>query len=858
MIDIRAIHSNSDTRKRSVAIAVRASLRRTNAVLLSTTALLVVTPYAMAQTETASEPTERGTLAEVVVTAQRRTQSAQDIPYNISVVGGADIANSGATNVNDLARIVNGLVTVDQGPGARAAKNDMTLRGLRTDSPGGGSGSSYLPSATVNSVSTYFGETPIFFPMVLTDIERIEVLRGPQGTLYGSGAQAGTIRVIPKRPDLSDFGVEVSATGSATAHSDKMNSNARAVVNIPLADTVALRLVGGYEHLAGFIDAVNFWERDANHVPVPSVPGNLSSGPVIGPRQNDINSSDQGFGRAALRWQPTDAIDIQLDYLHQRTTQDNPQVSSPLWRGGCVDVSSEDVAASTPTCAGAPASAFFANAGGPYTTAAFTPEPYEDTVDLGSLAASIDLGFANLTSVTSYFEDSATNPVDLIAAATNAGAGTNFSIFPPYNGYPRLNVITEGPTTNKSFVQEVRLASKGGGRFDYVVGAFYQREKRDTDSKIFEYGLDAFNVFIGQPSTGDMQSETRAKTVYTDKAVFGELTAHITDQWQVTGGLRFFRDEFSLDSVAELPVCGVACSQDQVDPRGLTVVSATQKYSDHLLKVNTSYDLAKDTKIYATYSEGFRRGGSNGLPITGPFASLPQYQGFTPDSAKNYEVGIKGELLARSLRYSLAVYRIDLSNFQFNSYSPSGYVAVYNGTTARSQGVELEMQALVTDRLSVSAGYTYTDAKTTDSVQLTDLVLFATGPDDVAEFLNLPADARLPGVPRTSATLGLDYDVPLQSQWTLRLHADGVYRDSAPGAIDDTRVFYWTVPSSIVANARASLDFNQQLGLDLFVTNVSSETAYSGAAYAQTVSHPYQLRNVARPRTVGLTLRYKF
>jgi iron complex outermembrane recepter protein len=871
----RVIDTSNNLCRPSIAAAVHAVLRgcRANAAFLSTATLLLAVPTAFAQTSaTTTQSTDATSLSEIVVTAQRRVQTVQDIPYNISVLSGDAIATSGATNLNDLARIVNGLITVDQGPAARSFQNDMTLRGLRTDSPGGGASSTYLPTQTVNSVSTYFGETPIFFPMVLEDIERVEVLRGPQGTLYGSGAEAGTIRVIPHRPDFSAFAADVSTTSSYTEFGNQPNSNFHGMVNLPLSDNLAVRVVAGYEHLAGFINAVNLWEVGPNGTPIPSVPGNLSSAPLIGPEQKDVNSSNQGFEHIAVRWKPVDTVDIQADFLHQTTTQADPQVSSPFWRGGCVNVPNGTAVASQ-SCAGAPAGSFYANAGGPYTTAAFTKEPYDDTVDLGSVVANIDLGFANLTSATSYDKDSTYSATNLIASSVDLGAGNPYVGYPPYNGYPRMSFIASVPATDRSFVEELRLASSGKNLFDYVVGTFYQRETRGADFSVLDYGQIAYNASIGQPTTtnyGDTESFGSNNTHYADKAVFGELTAHITSAWQVTGGLRLFRDDFSVISADSLPLCGAECAQNLTDPSGLTIVTASQNISGHLKKFNTSYDFGPNMKVYATYSEGFRRGGTNGLPVTGPFAALPEYQTFSPDYAKNYEVGLKGTTLEKRLRYSAALYRVDLDNFQFNDYSEAGsYSAVYNGSTARSKGVEFELQAAATEKLTISVGYTYTDAETTAPILKSDLVAYAllpafggTGPSETAPFVNIAKGVRLPGVPLNTGTLGADYNVSPSllghADWTLLLHADAAYRSSAPGNIDSTKEFYWKVPSSTVTNVRASLGLNDHLGFDLFANNVTSNTAYSGAAYIQTISNPYQLRNVTRPRTVGLTMHYKF
>lgn len=861
--------SRSDLGSYSVAAAVRAALRqRRNAVFASTAALMIGSPEAFAQQAPNSSeqtPATAGALTEIVVTAQHRKQAAEDIPYNISVSSGKDIANTGATTINDLSRVVAGLVTVDQGPAARVATNDLTLRGLRTDPPGGGVAEIYSPHSTVNTVSTYFGETPIFFPMVLEDIDRVEVLRGPQGTLYGSGAEAGTIRIIPRQPDFSEVAAEVSVTGSYTDYAVQPNSNVHGMLNFPISDYLALRLVAGYEHLAGFIKANNLWELGANGVPIPSVPGDLSSGPVIEPEQRGVNSSNQSFGRASLLWKPLAWVDAEFLYEHQSTTQASSQVVSANWPGGCLDFST-----SAPVdCATAPKSAFHANPGGPYTTGVFYLEPYADTVDVGSIVINAKFDFATLTSATSYDNDHSFTVSNPVYELIDPG-GFDYNIYPNYYGYPRVNYVDNTTVSDSSFVEELRLASNGTNRFDYIGGVFYQREPRHYNVYLTDNGVTAYTRSIGQPvsSDGDVAGTEPADTIYSDRALFGELTAHITKSWQVTGGLRFFSDSYSLNLVDEEPLCGAYCSADQTNPLGEYAVNSSQKFSGHLKKFNTSYNFDSDTMLYATYSEGFRRGGTNSLPLLGPFASLPQYQDFAPDFAKNYEVGLKGSLFEHRLRYSGAIYRIDLTNFQFNSYSGSEFPATFNGSSARSQGVEIELHAAATDHLILSAAYTYTDAKTTAPVHLLDLATEAlipanggTGPTDTLPIVNTPAGVRLPGVPNTTANIGADYTVTSSflghGGWPLLLHIDAVYRSWAPGNIDNTSTYYWKVPSCILTNARIALDSGKHFRYELFINNITSNTAYSGASGVQTIPNPYQLFNVTRPRTIGLTLNYK-
>jgi iron complex outermembrane recepter protein len=274
-------------------------------------------------------------LPEIVVTAQHRTQTTQDIPFNITALSGDQITNDGIAGVNGLTQAVAGLFTVDQGPATRGQTNNLTLRGLRTDDPT----VSNQPVSTVATVSTYFGETPIFFPILLKDIERVEVLRGPQGTLYGSGAVGGTIRFVPTPPDFTKVSGYINLGGSFTDHSGQPNGSFDGAVNLPLADHLALRVVAAEEHLGGFINDVNLIVLNQG-IPVPRVPGDITSGPEIQPVQKDTNSSDQSLVRAALRWAPIGRVNFEIDYVRQRTGTADEQFSNPTYPGGVVDFSS--------------------------------------------------------------------------------------------------------------------------------------------------------------------------------------------------------------------------------------------------------------------------------------------------------------------------------------------------------------------------------------------------------------------------------------------------------------------------------------------------------------------------------------
>ncbi len=869
--------------RQSLRTAVRVSLYRgrhaslltsANAIIIG--ALSMQSPMVSAQT--ASVMAAESGLEEIVVTAQRRNQSLQSVPYNISVVDPSQLALSGATTLNDLTRVVPGLVTVDTGEGARGRTNNLTLRGIRTDSPGGGPSVAEVPGQSVSPVSTYFGETPVFFPMPLYDVERVEVLRGPQGTLYGSGSQAGTIRFVPTRPQFGKLGGQVELTASDTQHASEwsnLNRDIKGFINIPLADHLAARIVAGREHDGGFINNVDLFQRQSSGVlgaPTPSIPHDLTSGPVIGPEQHNTNTADQWFARGALRWQASDALDVQLDYVHQKVDSANAQYSTPDYPGGTLDLTTANPTPPGPGNPGQyPHSSFNLKPGDPYASTAFTLSPYHETTDLVSAVATMDLGLATITSASSYYDDKSFSVSDYTPAFFS-NAGFNFNLYPPYNFYPRLLPIMEVSTNEHSFVQELRLVSNGTNTFDYVVGGFFQDQVGQVRFDQYAPGIKDYLAATNQanPSKyGDQNWLYLRDTAFKDLAAFGELTWHINPAWQVTGGLRFFHQTFDTNSSSRFYLCGALCSNDTVDPTGLSTAASSYSTSKTIKKLNSSYDISPTLKLYATYSEGFRRGGANALPLSGIYATLPVYQTFAPDFAKNYEIGVKGSLFDRRVTYAADLYRINISNFQFDGEDFSYFPATYNGKGARTQGFELELHASVTKQTQVSFGFTYTDAKVTDTFELLDYPSYATipslgGTGQTAPLFNGPitSGTRLPGIPLTTYSGAIDHTVPLSigrgDPWSLKLHIDGAFRSSTSATILTSTPFNWTIPQSFSGNLRASMATGGALSYDVFVNNFTDCLCYSGGQNIQAYPNYSRDRYIARPRTFGLALRYTF
>jgi iron complex outermembrane recepter protein len=845
-----------------------AAIGSAGGLLLSPMAAPAQTPPPPATNVVNAEPQEG--LQEITVTAQRRVETVQDIPYNITAVSSEAISNSGAVSLNDLTRVVPGLTTVDEGPGARGGTNNLTLRGLRTDAPGGGKSAAEVPGGSVSSVSTYFGETPVFFPMPLYDVDRVEVLRGPQGTLYGSGALAGTIRFEPKQPDFTQASGSIDVDGSKTQYSSDPSRKIIAIGNLPFSDTLAARVVAGREHDGGYINNDALWVRQGPGslaAPAPSIPGDYTSGPVIGPLERDTNYADEWFARGALRWKHSDALEFQLDYLHQHIYSNNSSYANPGYPGATIDMTTPLIGPITPQNPAAyPHSSFYVPPGGTYTSTAFLLSPYSENIDLVSGVGSYDLGLATLTSATSFYNNRGAGTSDDTTVFDNPASG-NYNPYPPYNFYPRLFGPQPTSTGDRSFIQELRLVSNGKNLFDYVAGLYYQREIGIVNEYQFVPGIQQYLKYIGEPNPstmGDLSFHSSRTTEFQDRAAFGELTLHATNAWQVTVGARAFRQTFSLNGFGDLWLCGAACSISGTDPSGQYLSNADQSSGRVIKKFNTSYDLSSAMKAYFTYSEGFRRGGANNVPLSGNFASLPSLQTFSPDLAKNYEVGIKGQALEHRLRYSFDVYRIDLNNFQFDTSNLSGFYNTYNGKTARSRGIELELEAALTSSTSMSLGYAYTDAIVTSTFQLYDYPSYALNPalggtGQVEPIFNGPitAGTRLPGVPKNTLSGSIDQAIPLGTFGALTLHADGAYRSSSTGDISQTSAYYWIIPSSFIGNLRAILD-KGPLSYQAYVENFTDSAGISGGSFVQEFPNYARFRDVARPRTFGLELRWKF
>lgn len=760
----------------------------------------------------------------IIVTATRRDMTVQTAPINIAAIGGEQIEREGLRSISEATRTVPGINIIDQGP--RGGSN-IVVRGLNAEplvnndnsNDGGG------------TVATYLGETPIFLELKLNDIERVEVLLGPQGTLYGAGTLGGAIRYLPRRPKLGVTSVDVRANGYTYSHADGVSYDAGATFNIPIGDNFALRAVVDRLDDTGFIDQNYVLQQ-----PGVSLPNALGSASEIADnfqRVEDVNTEKSWSGRVAARFAPSDAVDINLTYYFQFQDIGGRQSSSS--RLDSLPVSF-----------------------GRYESALRVLEPSERDNQIVALEGTFDLGFAELTSATSYSDYEQRSQRDQTDLAIELGFG--FELF------PGLVDFTDEIVNEERFNQEIRLVSKGSGPFHWTVGGFYNHFKRAVDYTEFTPGLhDFFGYGIGDDR--DYLSMDFSKR--SEYAFYGELTYDLTDAWSVTAGGRYYNYDLSIRSAATFPPFPAGGPQ-------FNFVSYGQKDDGFLGKINTSYQISPDVLAYATISQGYRAGGSNGLtpcpdpvPATVFVCGAPNEVLYTPDTTTNYELGVKSQLFDRRVTLNGALFYIDWKDVQLASSTQVGAVGItVNGQGASSKGAELSLDARLTDELRLQASYTYTDAQLDELSP--DLIRTIVPPGFSGVYVDGQKGDRLPGSAKNRGSFAVSYDTAISNSLELNLGWNTVISGDVLSTAGG-RGGSLTLPSYSMSYARIGVtNVEDDWSVTLYADNIFNEFAEVGtrgsSLYNQVVSDinsdPVYNRRfstaVLAPRRVGLRFTKSF
>ena len=802
------------------------------------------------------------TLEEIVVTAQRREQSVQDIPFNISAISGTALERANIIDAVDALRLVSGISMIDRGYRASGVTNGIIIRGINVDSGSQGD----VPLASPPTVATYVDNTSLSGSFIIQDLNRVEVLRGPQGTLYGSGSLAGNVRYIMNKPELDKFSGRASMGYGVTDGSDGENLNPDLMLNVPVTDTLALRMNIGQVKNSGIIDYPNLYVLDSSGNPlVVDANGNPSTatadiinGKPVYRKATDVDTVDIKYGRISALFKPNDVFNAQLSYQKQ---QDEIGGRRQVTQG-----------------------ANLATGGsyGKFDFGAIQVEPSNRTIDMTALELEFDLGFATLTSSSSHYDHNGTIIGD------NSGVYARNGWFYSYGSSPRPMAQAQRFFDDSANTQEFRMVSNGHHSIDWTAGLYYT----DQDSKIGQNSylvgyipyLNAINWYGLAPYTTNQDFLFRRDQTYKELAGFGEITFNLRDNLHLTAGARYFNSKVDVNATVAVPI--------YADPGGTG--SKDINDTSYLVKTNLAWDLNEHSMVYGTYSQGYRHAGANAVPTLGKYAENPAYITFNSDTDDNYELGFKGTL--PRLAYSVSAYYTAWHDPQLNTSTPNwGFFAVVNGQSASTQGIELELSGQLTDSLSYSFGYTYADAKLTSDVYVPAGNAGGVGilyPDLISH-----DGDRLPGSPKNILNVSLSHHLTLTHGITMDTVLNGYYQSDMVNSLGNsvclsnlyspsglcrdsarpTSIYY--EPTSTFTRSQANIDGFQIWNLSttftkdkwdvsLYGKNLFNETGTTGVVpflVAGSNTSPAQnyygnnSRNyIALPRTIGLVVGYKF
>jgi iron complex outermembrane recepter protein len=757
----------------------------------------------------ATGPADESGLAEITVTAERYTSTIQNTAISISALSGDELIKQGVTTIQEITQEVPGLSMRFASPGL----TEYEARGLASN------------GGAAPTVGFYLDEIPLSPPAVsqsgkvvinpdLYDVQRVEVLRGPQGTLYGSGSMGGTIRVLTNEPKLGTYEGSAQATGSDT-EGGSGNGSANLMMNLPIGETLAARVVLSYLYRSGWIDNITIH-------PFPIALGNtaytqpLNTVPVTNV-YHDANNETLYSGRLSLLYKPSEDFSI----LGEAMTQN-------LHTGGY------DLLDGTPTSA-EPTTVY-----GAHYEAFPLREGIRDDISIFGLTIKANVGIADLTSATSYFGRTGVQVQDASTSIywTNNG------------GTPYVPIPYAERDPSHQISEEIRLTSHDIGGFHWVAGAFYSNLSSVWNEV-------SNNPLAATPAVPDGSFFTSWNSYgVRQTAFFADGSYKFTDQWKLSAGARYYQykshqDEFSWGLDGPNPT-----------PPPASVVT-TAKNSGANPRVNLEYLPNQDLTLYATVAKGFRPGGANQIlppPSEPPFCKLPGPLQFSPDSVWNYEVGEKARMFDSWLTINSDFYYIKWNNIQQVFTLTCGYQFYGNAGDARSFGPELEVNAKLSPDWTVSLSGAYTDAKINNpnanyTIYLTTQV---TEPNGVSHPCQTGSSCTAPvmNVVKDTASVALNYATTVMTDW--RVSGRAAY--SFVGSSYDVAYYFgYKLPSYSLVNARVGLG-RGNWDAALFVDNLTNKVALISA---NNTSFQFNSPQVVRystnqPRTVGIQLDYKF
>jgi len=723
----------------------------------------------------------------------------QDVPISVSVYSQATMDAQGTRDIDGLARLTPGVTFVRGSINNNSESSDIAIRGIYPTA-GAATTGIYIDDTPIQSRHLSFG-TFSAYPQ-LFDIDRVEVLRGPQGTLFGSGSEGGTVRFITPEPSVSDYSAYARSEFAATAHGDPSEEIGLAGGG-PLVDgSLGFRASVSYRHEGGYVDRID-WHTQ-------------------GVADSDSNANTTKTARLAVKWAASDNLTITPSLYYQTRHVDD---SSSWWdiRPGTVD----------PTQGQFDATLRNGNE---------IAQPSTDQFTLSAVKIDWNLGGLRLVSSTSYFKrrQSATTDYSAVDRAIFLG-----------DPYPAAAVQAPGSWADdqENWTQELRLESAdAAARVNWTTGVFYQHAKENTIENVYDPGLLGD---IGLPvGDGYIYKQDPFSSLDKQIALFGQADVKITDRFKVTLGLRVSKADF----VGQANYSGFV-----VGPP----VSSSASITEHPVtpKIGFNYQFDADNLLYATVAKGYRIGGAN--PAIGQFCDFTPYgltgvpPQYSSDSVWSYELGTKNTFDDRRLLLNASIYFIKWNNIQQNVALPCGFQFTDNLGAAQSRGFDLQTEYKLNDALTVGGTFGYTNADYTQTVFATQVAAETAGSFSIVQDGN-----HLPGAPWTLALFG-QVNFPLMSthgyvrgdyQYSAKQTSVTAAQDPANGGLPGA---FPPIPSTAFTSLRAG---TRWAGFDvsLFAQNLFDTQPKLSVVNNSGVESPLFQAITWRPRTIGVTATYRY
>jgi iron complex outermembrane receptor protein len=713
----------------------------------------------------AADAGDTGTLEEVVVTAQKRSEDLQKVPISLQVLTGQDLEQHQVTDFDSFAKLLPSVSYQSLGPG----QSQLYFRGIAS----GGDG---LHAGSLPATGVYLDEIPVTtigntLDVHIYDIARIEALAGPQGTLYGASSLSGTLRIITNKPDPTAFSASYDLKADKFGRG-RPGEQFEGYVNIPLAEHIAVRLVGFYDHEGGYINnlaTTNVYLRGIPSAGIPNDPIAVSNY-GNGPGSVEPNVSGQNFnpvttygGRGALKIDLNDNWTVMPQILVQDQRADGNFSYDPA--KGFLNV-------------------------GDFGNELNQDKWWQSALSVEGKVSNFDILYSG-----GFFERNVHNVVDysgytVAYDAYSQYAGQTFSATRFQNcaqGTPANNCNgAGGPLTDPTqFVdnhdqyeklsQELRVTTPVDYRIRGTAGLFYQRQSDNIRAAFQTNDLPSYYAIDGSPNVIYLSQQTR---VDRDYAVFGDGTFDVTDKFKISAGIRQFWVNNTLYGFFGFQsYCANAVTPAPVVPNYRPCVNTDKKVVEdgETHKVTLTYQIDPDRMVYGTYSTGFRPGGNN---------RLPDVASYKADTLTNFELGWKTAWFDHRLRANGAIFYERWKDFQYSVTGVSGITSIVNAANAAVKGIEGDVNWLAYEGLTLSASGTYVNARTTQN--LCDLneqeQVVHTCP---ASELTAPSGTQLPVTPKLKGSVTGRYEFPMHDYKNF-FQATAIHQGSSTSQLQQT------------------------------------------------------------------------